>query len=90
MSAEKNYRGSLHKRERDRTWAIKRAQEYKRVQQNSALAKTVKQGIEEQIYMTNVQRWDEISAQNSVRKDQERRSMKHLQRVVNRRTRQIK
>ena len=64
FASEKNYAGSLHKRERDHMWETKRINERKFIKQNSRLVNHVKSEVGSQMYTTNTKRWEEISQQN--------------------------
>lgn len=60
FTADKTYHGSVHKKERDQTWEQKRQNDTLRVQKNRKLSRGIKKGVEQQKYLTNVQRVEDI------------------------------
>ena len=50
FTADKNYRGSLHKRERDNMWATKRENDHNHTKRNSQLASFMKTEVNSQMY----------------------------------------
>lgn len=80
--ANKNYKGSLHKRERDRLWQFRRDMEEKRRLQNSNMAMSIKSSVDEQMYKTNTQRWQSILESNFKRKEFELQTLNSLSQFV--------
>lgn len=58
--ADKSHHGTVHKKERDHTWEVKRQQDQDRILKNRKLTRSVKKGVDQQKYLTNVKRVEEI------------------------------
>ncbi len=87
--ANKNYKGSLHKRERDRLWQYRRDIEEQRKLQNSKLAMSIKSSVDDQMYKTNTQRWQQILESNSKRKDLELKTLNSLSQFVTKQNQRV-